>query len=290
MVLSDYLGTNSTYSMADMVATITIQTPQGFIQTRLGELQSISYSIYQNKAPVRVLGNMNAKNWVFGPRTIAGSLVFAVFNKHWMYHVYDQLKEKAGMKNWHFIADELPPFDVTISFANEYGFESRMAIYGLRIMNEGQTMATNDIYIENTYQYVANDIELMDTADAYTNGSSRHKYVLIAGGTYDPYEENSIVDPIDKEVEEDTGDGTTSEIDIDKLSKTLEISETDLNQMNDRQSAFEELKRRYDAADAQIPSSPDYSDQRQELGRKYQEEYDRIKAYFDEKEANELDQ
>ena len=124
---SDYAAVNSAYSMADMVASISIATNEGYINTVLGSIQTLSYSIYQKKAPVRVLGNMNAKDWVFGPRTIAGSLVFAVFNKHWIMNIYDQLKEKAGMENWHFITDEIPPFDITISFANEYGYDSRMA-------------------------------------------------------------------------------------------------------------------------------------------------------------------
>ena len=47
----------------------------------------------------------------------------------------------------YYIADEIPPFDITISFANEYGYDSRMALYGVRLLNEGQSMATNDIYI-----------------------------------------------------------------------------------------------------------------------------------------------
>ena len=157
-VFSDYTATNSTYSMADMVATISIKVGNEVINSTLGELQTIDYSIHQEKTPVRVLGNINAKDWVFGPRTIAGSLVFAVFNKHWLMNLYDELKEKAGMKNWHFISDEIPPFNITMTFANEYGFDSRMVLYGVRLVNEGQVMSTNDIYIENTYQFVANDI------------------------------------------------------------------------------------------------------------------------------------
>ena len=58
--------------------------------------------------------------------------------------------------------DELPPFDITISFANEYGTQARLAIYGVRIINEGQTMSINDVYTENTYQFVATDIEYMN--------------------------------------------------------------------------------------------------------------------------------
>lgn len=172
--LSIYHATNNAYSGCDIVCTVDFPTTTGkSVSTTFGTLQTISYSIHQEKMPVRVLGNMNAKDWVFGARTIAGSLVFAVLNKHWLVDIYDQLYENAEMKGWHFITDEIPPFNITISFANEYGFDSRMAIYGVRLINEGQTMSVNDLYIENTYQFVANDINYMDSLSSYQKGESK---------------------------------------------------------------------------------------------------------------------
>lgn len=206
-VFSDYTATNSTYSMADMVATISIKVGNEVINSTLGELQTIDYSIHQEKTPVRVLGNINAKDWVFGPRTIAGSLVFAVFNKHWLMNLYDELKEKAGMKNWHFISDEIPPFNITMTFANEYGFDSRMVLYGVRLVNEGQVMSTNDIYIENTYQFVANDIELLDSLRAYEQEVSRHKRGAevkdVGDDGYDPVRQGLIAEENKKKEKEE---------------------------------------------------------------------------------------
>lgn len=166
--ISGYAGTNNTYSMCDIVCSIDIETNSGeHVYAVLGKLQTLSYSIYQQKQPVRVLGNMNAKDYVYGQRTIAGSLVFAVFNRHWLVDIYDELVNKGIMKNWHYVADELPPFNITVSFANEYGYDSKMALYGVRLMTEGQVMSINDIYIENTYQFVAMDIEYMDALNAW---------------------------------------------------------------------------------------------------------------------------
>ena len=122
----------------------------------------MTYSIVKNIVPVRNLGNINALDYVDGPRTIAGSLVFAVFDRHWTDKLRQQLKEKGLYTTTHFVADELPPFDVTITFANEYGYASRLAIYGIRLANEGQTMSMHDMYVENTYQYVATDIDYME--------------------------------------------------------------------------------------------------------------------------------
>lgn len=171
---SIFHATNASFSGCDMVCSIDITPASGKkITTVLGTLQTLSYSIHQEKIPVRVLGNLNAKDWVFGPRTIAGSLVFAVLNQHWLVDLYEQLYNDAEMKGTHFLADEIPPFSITISFSNEYGFDSKMVLYGVRLIDEGQSMSINDLYIENTYQFVASDINYMDTLNNYQVGESK---------------------------------------------------------------------------------------------------------------------
>lgn len=138
----------------------------------LGELQTISYSIHMEKRPVRSIGNVNAKDYVMGPRTIAGSLVFAVFNKHF---AEDIIRDHNDFftEGTAYLVDELPPFNIVISMANEYGIRSKMVIYGVRLLNEGQVMSVNDVYTENTYQFVATDIEYLNDEVTY---ASRSKY------------------------------------------------------------------------------------------------------------------
>ena len=276
---SGYAGTNSTYSMADMVCTINIDTEYGPISATLGELQTISYSIYQNKTPVRVLGNMNPKSWVFGSRTIAGSLVFAVFNKHWIMDLYDNLKEKAGMKNWHFITDEIPPFDITLTFANEYGFDSRMAIYGVHIMNEGQTMSTNDIYIENTYQFVATDIELMDSLRSYQEGNKRHIRglgVINNEKTEEKQPEKKEPNPIDKDKEQ------KEEKPEDKFNEAMMYIDTaTLDRMKER-DALKHISEVYKKwrKEAKTEAEKNF------IKEVYKREKKRIKEYYDKKDEN----
>ena len=48
----------------------------------LGSLQTLSVSTHQDKVPVRCIGNINAIDYTMGQRTIAGSMVFAVFDRH----------------------------------------------------------------------------------------------------------------------------------------------------------------------------------------------------------------
>lgn len=155
-------GYNS-YSGCDIVVTARLNVLTGTKKElkekvyTLGSLQTLSVSTHQDKRPVRVIGSVNALDYVMGQRTIAGSLVFAVFDQHFATEMFNDLEEATDRT--FFLPDELPALDLTITFANEYGRQSRMAIYGVRIINEGQVMSINDLYTENTYQFVATAME-----------------------------------------------------------------------------------------------------------------------------------
>lgn len=151
------------YSGCDVLVTARINalydTPKALKEKVyvLSSLQTISISTHQDRRPVRVIGSVNALDYVMSPRTIAGSLVFAVFDKHFATEMFNDLKESTGRD--FRMPDELPALDLTLTFSNEYGRESRMAIYGVKIINEGQVMSVNDLYTENTYQFVATAME-----------------------------------------------------------------------------------------------------------------------------------
>ena len=165
-----YIETNQSFSGCDMAATIDITLPNGKnVVQGLGELQTITYSIFMDKSPVRAVGNVNAKDYVYGPRTIAGSLMFAVLNRHWAYNMLENIKQAGGMGTVHYLVDELLPFNLTVSFRNEYGVSARLALYGVRIVSEGQTMSINDIYTENTYQFTATDIDYLTATTGWTS-------------------------------------------------------------------------------------------------------------------------
>ena len=155
-------GYNS-YSGCDIVVTARLNVISGGNGSgnekvyTLGSLQTLSISTHQDKKSVRVIGSVNALDYTMGQRTIAGSLVFAVFDRHFATEMFEDLEKITGRT--FFLPDELPAIDLTVTFANEYGRTSRMAIYGVRIINEGQVMSINDLYTENTYQFVANALE-----------------------------------------------------------------------------------------------------------------------------------
>ena len=62
-------------------------------------------------------------------------------------------------------ADELLPFDITISFANEYGAKAVTVIYGVEILNEGIGFSIDSPTSERAYTFVARSVDTMTPVD-----------------------------------------------------------------------------------------------------------------------------
>jgi hypothetical protein len=56
-------------------------------------------------------------------------------------------------------ADQLMPFNVTITLANEYGQRAGMEIYGVQILNEGSGFSVDDVVTAKAYTFVARKIK-----------------------------------------------------------------------------------------------------------------------------------
>lgn len=133
----------------------------------IAELQTISYSIYREKVPVRTLGSVYPRAYVRGPRTIGGSMIFTVFHQHVLHEILDlNLKfyntGTSDHDNYRYttnLPDQLPPLDISLIFANEYGAVSHMGLYGVEFVQEGTTYSIEDIFSENVVQYVARDMD-----------------------------------------------------------------------------------------------------------------------------------
>lgn len=170
---STYIESYNSFSGSDIRVSVLMppeKDGQKPIVKTLGNLQTISYSIFREKFPVRALGFVGEKGRSRGTRSIAGSMVFTVFDRHVL---FDLLRARPGDRSPHqvtpqnisemmfMMVDQIPPFDVVINFANEYGHISQMGIYGLEIASEGQVMSVQDIMTENTVQYTASHLSLM---------------------------------------------------------------------------------------------------------------------------------
>jgi len=55
-------------------------------------------------------------------------------------------------------ADQIPPFDITLAAANEYGALAVMSVVGVEILNEGYGVSIDDIVSEMQNTYVARSI------------------------------------------------------------------------------------------------------------------------------------
>jgi hypothetical protein len=176
---SKYTETYTSFSGADIVAQFNGHT--------IGTIAGITWSISREKAAVYTLGSANPRSFSRGKRGIAGTLVFQVFDRDVLYQliqgdpdsvVYKRTSEwnsdtfaqptQAQNAWWEqsidvvagkpFYSDEVPPFDVTITYANEYGQQAHKEILGLEILNEGSGISIDDILTEQTMTFVARGV------------------------------------------------------------------------------------------------------------------------------------
>lgn len=185
---SQYNATYTSFSGADIVAT--------FGNIVIGELQAISYSVTREKAPVYTMGSPDPRSFSRGKRGIAGSLVFTVFHKDTLQELktaessklytaaankelrdafsgvdpeaWEQKMEEAENQFTSMqatYADEIPPFDITITMCNEYGQAAKFSLFGCEILNEGSGMSIDDITTEKACTFIARAISPLEPID-----------------------------------------------------------------------------------------------------------------------------
>lgn len=195
-----------------------------FIQTKvLAELQTLSVSVYREKAPVRACGNVGVLGYTRGPRTVAGSMIFTVFDRNVLFELLDISSYDADDQFRAAIKDQLPPMDITITFANELGALSRMSIYGLEFVSEGQTMSIEDIILEDVCQWVARDYDPMTP---------------VVNEQGEPY--NQVLLNYNQAVAQGTGQSTFTDL----RASDLRGSEFDVQSGSEENGAVQRFKRR----------------------------------------------
>lgn len=68
-------------------------------------------------------------------------------------------------------ADQCPPFDVSLTFANEYGQAAFMKIYDLELLNEASGVSVDSVVMEKNYTWVARNLSPLYRG-IYTRDSS----------------------------------------------------------------------------------------------------------------------
>lgn len=158
---------NTSFSGVDMIVQFVFP---GARPITIGTASTISYSSFREKRQVRTLSRISIKGTTKGPRTVSGSMIFTVINQHIVNDILESLQKSQANKlttvpvyaNYDKLKiDELPPFDMVITFANEYGQSAKLIVYGITIIDDGMVLSIEDIFTENQMTFIARDIELM---------------------------------------------------------------------------------------------------------------------------------
>lgn len=187
--LNTYTRTYNSFSGVDMVVT--------FNNVIIGELQGISFTVQREKAPIYTMGSADPRSFSRGKRGIAGSLIFMVFDRSALVDAFQDTPFLIGARENHFgkfadvglpaieiegvesagvgkygaktitldrvlarprYHDQVLPFEVTVTAANEYGAYAVMKIHGVEVLNCGSGMSIDDITTDEACTFVARAI------------------------------------------------------------------------------------------------------------------------------------
>jgi len=155
---STYTGTDLKI-IVDLVNTDTVSSVRKN-QKQLIECTTFTVSIHREKAAVRAAGYINPKGFARGRRTIAGTMVLTQFTVDVLYRflMANQLSAHDLSKDTFYIkVDQLPPFNMTMLFTDEYGNASYRRVLGVDFVTDGVVYSTNDMLAEQTVSYMASD-------------------------------------------------------------------------------------------------------------------------------------
>lgn len=152
---------SETYSGADMVVFMAFP---GYKPIEVGVLSTVSHTVYREKKQVRTLGRISAMGITKGPRTISGRLIFTVIREDFIEMLRKEIPYLRNITQ--LLMDELPPFDLFVSFGNEYGAAAGLVIQGITTVDEQKTMSIEDLFTEHVFTYLARGLEPMRDMNA----------------------------------------------------------------------------------------------------------------------------
>jgi hypothetical protein len=149
------------YAGSDMRALLEIASPgpgAKHASKQLIELVTLSVSVHREKAQIRALGYINPKGFARGKRTCAGTMILTQFMVDVLYRFLDDPSPHDLSKDSITVKpDQLPPFNMTLLFADEYGNASYRRLTGIEFVTDGTTYSANDMITEQSVSYYAAD-------------------------------------------------------------------------------------------------------------------------------------
>ena len=174
LVAAEFINDTTTYTGADIRVVIDmVNTPvssqQRVDHKQLVECTTFTVSVHREKAAVRAAGYINPKAFARGRRTIAGTMVLTQFTVDVLYRFLQaqQLSGHDVSKDTQYVkVDQLPPFNMTLLFTDEFGNVSYRRILGVEFVTDGVVYSTNDMLSEQTVSYMASDFTPLLNIDA----------------------------------------------------------------------------------------------------------------------------
>jgi hypothetical protein len=126
---------------------------------QLVELTTLTVSVHRVKSPAVAMGYINVKGWARGRRTIAGTMVLTQFTTDVLstFLTANAFTSDLSKDSTYVKVDQLPPFNITLLFGDEYGKASFRRILGLEFVTSGDVYSIQDMLSEQTISYVAAD-------------------------------------------------------------------------------------------------------------------------------------
>lgn len=123
------------------------------------ECSTLTVSVFRVKQPARACGFIGARGYSRGGRTIAGTFVLTEMGTDALYELLSAFALRDQSKDSNYVkVDQLPPFNITMLFTNEFGFASSRRLLGVEWVNDGTVYSINDAFTERTISYVAADM------------------------------------------------------------------------------------------------------------------------------------
>lgn len=160
----------------------------------IDSIQTLSFQIHTDIQPVRSLKFKYPRGYCVGQRLIAGSIIATVLNEHPFMDVmelnnvlrylqsktlvntsenYRYLDVLKGVDESSSVVDEIPPMNILIQGVNEQGDAVESTLYGVKLINDGTVISAQDMITEQTFSFVAQDIDLFrNKARGSRNNSS----------------------------------------------------------------------------------------------------------------------
>src|SRR5665213_410607 len=157
--LSTYTGSDLRI-IIDLVNAATTSNNNPPVYKQLIECTTFTVSIHREKSAIRSAGYINPKGFARGRRTIAGTMVLTQYTVDALYNflmsqsllAHDTSKDTQYVK-----VDQLPPFNMTLLFADEYGNTSYRRVLAVDFVTDGVVYSSNDMMSEQTISYMASD-------------------------------------------------------------------------------------------------------------------------------------